>query len=78
MDHDDNIRTRAHQLWEEEGQPDGRHEDHWKRAKEELDVPVESDEAGGMLGGQARETTPDVNAGSVAGQTGAPPPKSKT
>ncbi|HSI41894.1 MAG TPA: DUF2934 domain-containing protein [Xanthobacteraceae bacterium] len=26
------IRERAHQLWEEEGRPDGRHEHHWLRA----------------------------------------------
>lgn len=68
MDNDDNIRTRAHQLWEQEGQPEGRHEEHWNRAKEELDVPVQSGEVGGMLGGQTREATPDVNAGSVSGE----------
>lgn len=78
MDNDDNIRKRAHQLWEEEGQPHGRHEDHWKRAQEELDIPVQSNETGGMLGGQPRETTPDVNAGSVSGLPDAAPSKDKT
>jgi predicted flap endonuclease-1-like 5' DNA nuclease len=28
------IRARAHQIWEEEGRPDGRHEIHWQRAYE--------------------------------------------
>ena len=26
------IRARAHQIWEDEGRPDGRHEQHWQRA----------------------------------------------
>jgi hypothetical protein len=37
------IRKRAHQIWEEEGRPHGKHEDHWKRAASEVhgleDVP---------------------------------------
>lgn len=28
------IRERAHRLWEEEGRPDGRADDHWFQAKE--------------------------------------------
>jgi len=27
------IRARAHQLWEQEGRPDGRAEDHWHQAR---------------------------------------------
>lgn len=30
------IRARAHQIWEEEGQPNGRHEIHWQRAYEAI------------------------------------------
>jgi len=30
------IRKRAHQIWEEEGRPDGKHEEHWRRAKSEV------------------------------------------
>ncbi len=38
MDSDWNKRLheRAYQLWEEEGRPNGRHEDHWRRAEAEL------------------------------------------
>lgn len=67
MDRDNDIRTRAHQIWEEEGRPDGMHDEHWKRAQDELDVPASSSEAGGMLGGQTRDAEPAVNAGSVSG-----------
>ena len=34
--HQDAIRTRAHQLWEQEGRPEGREADHWRAAEEEL------------------------------------------
>lgn len=30
------LRERAYEFWEEEGRPDGRHEDHWRRAEAEL------------------------------------------
>jgi hypothetical protein len=33
--HDD-ISRRAHEFWEEEGRPDGRSEEHWRRAEEVL------------------------------------------
>lgn len=32
--HEQAIRERAHRLWEEEGRPEGRAEDHWFQAKE--------------------------------------------
>jgi len=32
------VRERAHQLWEQEGRPDGRESDHWERASREIDV----------------------------------------
>lgn len=30
------IRARAHQIWEDEGRPNGRHDIHWTRAYEEI------------------------------------------
>jgi hypothetical protein len=38
MHHDtqDLIRARAHQIWEREGRPDGRHIEHWELATAEL------------------------------------------
>lgn len=40
---DDEIRVRAYQLWEEEGRPDGRAEQHWFTAKEALAVEENQD-----------------------------------
>ena len=33
---EDRIRERAYRLWEGEGRPHGRHEDHWRQASQEV------------------------------------------
>jgi hypothetical protein len=33
---DDQIRTRAHQLWEQAGKPEGREDEFWHQAEKEL------------------------------------------
>lgn len=37
-DREDRIRRRAHEIWERDGRPDGRHEDHWAQATAEIDA----------------------------------------
>lgn len=37
MPDEDRIRSRAYQIWEEEGRPEGRHDEHWYRARAELE-----------------------------------------
>jgi hypothetical protein len=32
---DERIRQRAYEIWEREGRPEGRHDEHWRRAAEE-------------------------------------------
>jgi hypothetical protein len=38
MDNDRNelIQRRAYAIWEHEGRPEGRHDEHWRRAAEEM------------------------------------------
>lgn len=37
VDTDDTaIRKRAHQIWEDEGRPHGKHDEHWQRAASEV------------------------------------------
>jgi hypothetical protein len=36
MDRTEQIRARAHQIWESEGSPDGREADHWSEAERQL------------------------------------------
>lgn len=38
MDKETQIRERAHQIWQEEGRPDGKAEEHWERARRMLDT----------------------------------------
>ncbi len=35
-DRDDQIRRRAYEIWQSEGQPHGRDEEHWRTACEEI------------------------------------------
>jgi hypothetical protein len=37
---EDRIRALAYRIWEEEGQPEGMDEDHWRRAAEMIDAEV--------------------------------------
>ena len=36
-DREDRIRKRAHALWEQNGRPEGQHEEHWHQASQEAD-----------------------------------------
>jgi hypothetical protein len=38
---EERIRTRAYELWEAEGRPEGREVDHWLRAAQELAAELE-------------------------------------
>lgn len=37
-DREQKIRERAHAIWQDEGQPHGRHDDHWDQASREFDA----------------------------------------
>lgn len=39
-DRDDLIRKRAHEIWLSEGSPEGREQDHWQRAEQEIDAEM--------------------------------------
>lgn len=36
-DRETRIRDHAYKLWEKDGSPDGKHEDHWSQAEHEID-----------------------------------------
>lgn len=38
MDRESEIRSRAYELWERDGQPEGRAEEHWQEACEQYDA----------------------------------------
>lgn len=41
----DPIRERAYRIWQEEGEPHGRHEEHWARAEQEAQEDTPAEEA---------------------------------
>jgi hypothetical protein len=70
---EERIRRRAHAIWEREGRPEGRHEEHWAQARRE----VEAEESGSP--GPARPDASPADAASgvaMVGQAGGkrPPP----
>jgi len=37
-DREERIKARAYEIWQREGSPEGRENDHWKEAEQELDA----------------------------------------
>jgi hypothetical protein len=64
---EEQIRARAHQIWEEEGRPEGRQQEHWERAARE----IEAREGGGET--RTERTGPDEMAGSAGVASGLQP-----
>ena len=60
---DEEIRKRAHQLWENDGRPEGRESEHWQRAAQELDG---SERASGT--GSQREPLSEASRSSKAAE----------
>jgi hypothetical protein len=49
MDEDvrERIRRRAHEIWEQEGRPEGRDDEFWRRAETEIRMETQSDAGAG-------------------------------
>jgi len=43
LSREEKVRQRAHELWESEGRPEGKHLEHWQQA--EQDILAEADTA---------------------------------
>jgi hypothetical protein len=44
MDKDELIRLRAYEIWIQEGQPEGKEEEHWRRARRDIEGVMDEDE----------------------------------
>lgn len=75
-DREEQIRARAHQIWEEEGRPEGREQEHWNRAAREMEgyrateegvfTGVESEpQPGDPMPTGGRANTHDIGTGGV-------------
>lgn len=83
-DNRDRISRRAHEIWEREGQPHGRHDEHWVRAQAEIeaedtarpitetDAPVLPRKPTAKGTRAAAETLSAVENGTKAGKTAKP------
>ncbi|MCG6112184.1 MAG: DUF2934 domain-containing protein [Paracoccus sp.] len=68
MDKTEQIRERAHQIWEAEGRPEGRDADHWQRARHELGLEDGTDTLS-MPDDLPDLTSPPRNEPTAAGQS---------
>lgn len=71
-DREQQVRERAYALWQAEGAPEGRHQDHWQQAETELGGAAPDEETtGAEVGGQGvsaqapAEGAADLPAGGV-------------
>jgi hypothetical protein len=73
-DKQEKIRSRAYQIWEREGRPEGRGEEHWAQAAHEIE---NEEKAGADLSGGVKPTVsndptrPGGQSGSGSGSSGA-------
>lgn len=58
MDREERIRRRAHEIWEREGRPHGREQEHWDQAVQEIEAEGSETERGPV------EPDPVVDVGS--------------
>ena len=64
MNLEDRIRELAHRIWEHEGRPEGRHEEHWERACREMDFANMGGTVGATpSGGSALVGSDDIGTG---------------
>jgi hypothetical protein len=52
-DRQQRVKQRAYEIWESEGRPSGRHDDHWNRADRELGEQDQG-RSSGAIGGAAK------------------------
>lgn len=58
MANNDDIQKRAYAIWEEEGRPEGLHQDHWNQAENELNASQTSDVKNELFDKEAEHTHP--------------------
>lgn len=67
------IRQRAHAIWEQEGRPHGREQEHWERAERELGL-----DAAPLAAASLKKKAPSPRAAKAPGMKAAAPKKART
>ena len=74
MPDEERIRRRAHEIWEREGRPEGRHEEHWARARREVEAEEGGPPPGPARSGASPTDTAPGSAGPGRAEVGGSPP----
>jgi hypothetical protein len=63
FEREERIRRRAHQIWEEAGRPEGKAQEHWERAAQDLDREDAEIQREGIAGEKpgVKRKTPESN-----------------
>jgi hypothetical protein len=67
------IRERAQKIWEDEGRPEGSHEEHWRRAEEEHEASEQANTDEGKENWKVEAGLPDDKAAPSIMPTVIPP-----
>ncbi|WP_188259555.1 DUF2934 domain-containing protein [Azospirillum tabaci] len=69
------VRRRAHDIWEREGRPDGRHDDHWAQAEAEVDDEIRAERQSEETESSAPDAPPKRRSKATAAKPAAAKPK---
>lgn len=58
QDRAERVRRRAHDIWERDGRPDGRHDEHWAQAEAEVDDEIRAEKRNEETESSAPEVPP--------------------
>lgn len=58
QDRAERVRRRAHNIWERDGRPDGRHDEHWAQAEAEVDDEIRAERQSAETESSAPEAPP--------------------
>jgi hypothetical protein len=67
-DKNEQIRERTHQIWEEQGRPEGLHTEHWRQAESELQGGLEAESRSDEAEATAQDAAGELNEGEDAEQ----------
>ncbi|MDX8515378.1 DUF2934 domain-containing protein [Mesorhizobium captivum] len=59
MDREERIKRRAYEIWEREGRPKGREQEHWDQAVQEIEAEGSESERGPVAPGPTAGTAPE-------------------
>lgn len=58
QDRAERVRRRAHDIWERDGRPDGRHDEHWAQAEAEVDDEIRAERQSEETESSASDASP--------------------